>query len=159
MTNPLMSKPPKATRSEMSIAGHPVHAMLISFPIAFLLGTLASDIAYWWTANPFWAKVSLWQVGVGFVLGVLAGLIGMMDFMLVRDIRKHIASWSHFLAAVMLLTLAAANWWSRVPDAEAAIVPWGLFLSAVIAFSLSLTGWYGGKLVFDHKVGTINEDD
>jgi uncharacterized membrane protein len=157
MKSPLLSNPPEATRSEMAIAGHPIHAMLISFPIAFLLGGLGSDIAYWWTNNPFWATASLWQIGVGLALGCFAGLIGMLDFMLVKEIRQHIASWSHFLAAVVLLTLAAANWWSRVVDAEASVLPWGLFLSAVTAFSLALTGWYGGKLVFDHKIGTKEE--
>jgi uncharacterized membrane protein len=158
MKSPLLNPAPASTRSVVAIAGHPVHAMLISFPVAFLLGGLASDLAYWRTGDPFWARMSLWIIGAGFVMGSLASIAGMLDFMLVKEIRRHVTSWSHFIAAIMLVSLAAANWWLRVADAEAMLLPWGLFMSAVTAISLSTVGWFGGKLVFHHKVGGDNDE-
>lgn len=155
--NPLLAPPPKSTRSSMALAGHPIHAMLVSFPIAYLLGGLASDLAFWWNGDPFWAHMSLWLIGAGFFAGSLAAVFGTLDFLLVREIRHHISSWSHFLAAVMLLAIAAANWWWRVADPVAHVLPWGVFLSGVSALSLSVAGWFGGKLVFEHKVGTGDE--
>jgi uncharacterized membrane protein len=159
MRNPLLTRPPRSTRSYVALAGHPIHPMLVSFPIAYLLGALASDVAFWWSGDPFWARVSLWVIGLGLLMGTLAALAGMMDFMLVREIRRHITSWSHFLAAVMMLALTAANWWMRVPDAAQGVLPWGIFLSAISAASLSFAGWLGGKLVFEHNIGTGDDNE
>lgn len=159
MKSPLLKPTPKSTRSVIAIAGHPIHAMLISFPVAFLLGGLASDVAYWWTGDPFWARMSLWIIGAGFVMGSFASIAGTLDFLLVKEIRRHVTSWSHFIAAIMLVSLAAANWWLRVSDPEEMLLPWGLFMSGVTALSLSTVGWFGGKLVFHHNVGSDNSDD
>ena len=48
MTNP---------KSTAQIAGHPIHPMLIPFPIAFFVGTFACDLVYWQTSNPAWAII------------------------------------------------------------------------------------------------------
>ncbi|PWF49084.1 DUF2231 domain-containing protein [Massilia glaciei] len=159
MKSPLLKPVPRSIPSFVAIAGHPVHAMLVSFPLAFLLGGLASDLAYWWTADPFWARASLWIIGAGLAMGSLASVAGTLDFLLVKEIRRHVTSWSHFIAAIMLLSLAAANWSMRLADPGGSILPWGLFLSAVSALSLSTVGWFGGKLVFYHNVGSENDED
>ena len=159
MKSPLLKPAPKNIPSFVAIAGHPIHAMLISFPVAFLLGGLASDLAYWWTGDPFWARLSLWIIGAGFVMGSLASIAGTLDFLIVKEIRRHVTSWSHFIAAIMLMSLAAANWWLRVADPEGNLLPWGLFMSFVTALSLSTVGWFGGKLVFHHNVGSENDDE
>jgi uncharacterized membrane protein len=152
--NPLLNHPPKSTPSHFKIAEHPIHAMLVAFPIAYLMGGLASDVAFWWTGDPFWARVSLWIIGMGLLLGLAAGAAGTIEFIMVPEIRHHVTSWSHFLAAVMMLSLTAANWWLRVPDPAERVLPWGMFLSAVTAAALSMVGWLGGKLVFEYRVGT-----
>lgn len=157
MKTPLLTHPPKSTTSYVALAGHPIHPMLITFPIAYLLAGLAGDIGYWWTADPFWARLSLWAIGGGLLIGTLAALAGIMDFLLVKEIRRHVTTWSHFLMAVMMLAVAAANWWIRVPDAQAGVMPWGIVLSATTAVALGAAGWLGGKLVFEHKVGTGDE--
>jgi len=36
----------RGVRSTASIAGHPLHPMLVPFPIAFLVGALASDLVF-----------------------------------------------------------------------------------------------------------------
>lgn len=156
--NPLLTRPPKSTPSFVALAGHPIHPMLVAFPIAYLLGALGSDLAFWWSGDPFWARVSLWIIGIGLLMGILAALAGVLDFMLVAEIRRHVTSWSHFLAAVTMLALTAANWWLRVPDPTQGLLPWGMFLSAVSAVALSFAGWLGGKLVFEHNVGTGEEE-
>lgn len=158
MKSPLLKPAPKRTPSWFSIGGHPLHPLLIHFPIAFLLGGLACDLAFWWSGDPFWARAAVWIIGAGFLLGSAAGLAGTIDFMLVKEIRRHVTSWSHFLTAVMLLSLAATNWWLRVEDPAADVLPWGLFLSAVSAVAVSVAGVLGGKLVYDHNVGLGEEE-
>lgn len=50
-------------RSTASIAGHPIHPMLVSFPIAFFVATLACDLAFWQTGDQYWATTGLWLLG------------------------------------------------------------------------------------------------
>jgi uncharacterized membrane protein len=151
---PLSATPPAATRTAVAIASHPLHVIAVNFPIAYLTGALASDLAFWWTGDPFWARVSLWLAGAGFAIGALAALFGTLEFLLVREIRQFVSSWSHFLAGITLLSIAAANWWGRIEDPVAAVLPWGLVLSVVGAIGVGWAGWLGGKLVFEHNIGT-----
>jgi uncharacterized membrane protein len=155
--SPLLKPAPARTPSSVSLGGHPLHPMLIHFPIAFLLGGFACDLAFWWTGDAFWARAAVWIIGAGFGLGTVAGIAGTLDFMLVKGVRRHVTSWSHFLTAVMLLSLAATNWWLRVDDPAADVLPWGLFLSAVSALSLVVAGILGGRLVYEHNIGLGEE--
>ena len=158
-TSPLTAPPPaEGTRSAVAIASHPLHAIAVNFPIAYLSGALATDIAFWWTGDPFWARVSLWLTGAGFFMGAIAAVFGTLEFILVKEIRRFVSSWSHFLAGITLLGVASANWWLRVEDPGAAVLPWGLFLSCVTAGAIGWAGWLGGKLVFDHNIGTVDDE-
>ena len=57
--------------STAAVAGHPIHPMLVVFPISFLVAVLASDLAFWGTNDPFWARASNWLLGAGVVMGSL----------------------------------------------------------------------------------------
>lgn len=156
-------KPPprkKYTRkipSVMALNKHPIHPMLVVFPIAFLGTMFVTDVAYVWLRDEFWAVVSFWLNVAGLAMGLLAGLFGMGDFLVLREVRNHVSAWSHFVAAVMLLALAAAGLWVRWPDPVAAVWPWGLFLSGVTAVAVMVVGWLGGTLSFRHGIGVYGE--
>lgn len=149
--------PAERIPSIMALHGHPVHPMLITFPIAFFVGTLASDAAYWWTADGFWPQMSFWLLVGGLAGGTLAALSGMADFLLVRGIRQHVTSWNHFIMAIMAMSIAAANLALRWHEPAAALLPWGIFLSALNVAVLFVAGWLGGSLVFRHLIGTGTE--
>jgi uncharacterized membrane protein len=142
--------------SRIHIAGHSLHPMLVSFPIAFLASTLAADVAFLITDDFFWARVSYWLLISGVTGGLAAAAAGIADFLLVRQIRDHFSSWGHFLAAVMLLAASFANLKLRLDNPAAEIFPWGLFLSVLVLFLLVLAGWLGGRLVFYHNLGPGN---
>ena len=97
----------KAVRSNVAIVGHPVHLMLIPFPIAFLMGALVTDLIYWGTTNPFWAQASVYLVVAGLVTGVAAASVGFTDFVTLPQVRARRIAWLHFLgnAAVLMLAL------------------------------------------------------
>lgn len=142
------------TESRIAVAGHPIHAMLVTFPIALCVSTLGADALYWWSGDDFWPRVALWASGVGFGMGLLAGLAGTAELLLVPGIRIRAASWTHFILAVMLLAVLGANWGLRLGDPAAAVLPWGFLTSLLAAGMTGMTGWHGGKLVFDYGLGT-----
>ena len=140
--------------SAVAVAGHPLHAMSVHFPIALVIATLACDLFYWWSADPFWLRAGLWSAGVAFAAGVGAGTIGTAELLLVPGIRIRVASWTHAVAAMMLIAIAGTNWGLRLFD-ETAVLPHGLMLSVLASVFTGLAGWHGGKLVFDHGIGLI----
>ncbi len=142
------------TESRVAIAGHPLHAMLVTFPIALCICTLGADAMFWLTGDAFWPRAALWAAAVSFLMGVLAGIAGTVELLAVPGIRIRAASWTHFILAVMLLSILGANWGLRWGDAADAVLPWGILTSALAAGMTGMTGWHGGKLVFDYGVGT-----
>jgi len=145
--------------SRIALAGHPIHAMLVTFPIALVCATLGGDILWWLTADPFFARVSLWTSGWGFAMGVLAGAAGTAELLAARGIRHRPESWTHSVCAMMLLSIIGANWGFRLYDMEGAVLPWGLFLSVLGLGFVGLAGWQGGKLVFEHQMGIMLAED
>lgn len=145
VTNPVISR--------MAIHGHPLHPVLIHFPVAALMGLFATDLAWLWTGDAFWARAGLWLAGIGALGGWVSGMAGLVDLTTVRQVRRLITAWSHAIIAVMLLSLASLNWLLRLPDPAAAIWPWGVYLSLVTSGLIALTGFLGGKMVYEFAVG------
>ena len=140
--------------SVVALVGHPIHVMMVHFPVAFVVATLGVDVFYWWSADPFWLRVGIWSSGFAFWTGVAASVVGTAELLLVRGIRLMEASWSHAVAAMTLVAIAAANWGLRLVDAGA-VLPHGLALSGLASVMVGFAGWHGGKLVFDHGVGIL----
>lgn len=141
------------TESAVALIGHPIHAMLVHFPIAFVVGTLGTDLLWWLVADPFWQRAGLWLAGLAFFSGIAAALAGTAELVLVRGIRIRVASWTHATAAMMLLSILAVNWGLRLTGGE--VLPHGLALSALGVVFAGFAGWHGGKLVLDHGVSVM----
>ena len=67
-------------QSTAQIAGHPLHPMLIPFPVAFLVATLVCDLLFWNTGNSAWSTASLYLLGAALVMAALAAVAGLTDF-------------------------------------------------------------------------------
>ena len=140
--------------SAVALVGHPIHVMMVHFPVAFVVATLGVDVLYWWTGDAFWLRAGLWSAGAAFWTGVAASIVGTGELLLVRGIRLLEASWSHAVAAMTLVAIVGANWGLRLID-PASVLPHGLALSALSSVMVGFAGWHGGKLVFDHGVGIL----
>jgi uncharacterized membrane protein len=138
-------------RSTAQIAGHPIHPMLIPFPIACFVLTLVSDIAFWRTGHDFWASASLWLLGIGLIMAALAAVAGLVDVLSDSQIRNLSDAWLHAGGNVLAVVLELYNWYMRYQGG--AVVPTGLVLSLVVVAILLFTGWKGWELVYRHKVG------
>ncbi|MEQ8266481.1 MAG: DUF2231 domain-containing protein [Parvibaculum sp.] len=153
--NPVEAKiEEKDVGSAIAVAGHPLHAMSVHFPIALVVATLGVDVFYWWTGDPFWLRAGLWSAGFAFATGIAAGLVGTAELVLVPGIRGRVASWAHGVAAMMLISVAGLNWGLRLTAPEA-VLPHGLLLSLLAAGLTGLAGWHGGKLIFHHGIGLM----
>jgi uncharacterized membrane protein len=136
-----------------SIAGHPIHPMLVPFPIAFFFLAFVTDLAFWRTAQLFWSNFSSWLIAAGLVMGALAALAGMVDFFGNSRVRAQAPAWPHFIGNVVVLGLSLVNTFVHARDGWTAVVPWGLTLSGCVVAVMLFTGWLGGALVYRHRVG------
>ena len=143
-------------RSTVQIAGHPIHPMLIPFPVAFLVATLFCDLAFWRTGSPFWATAALWLLGGALLFGALAALAGLTDFLGERRIRELADAWHHFIGNAVAMILIAVNFYLRFANGEAAVLPEGLLLSLVVVGIFLFTGWKGWEMVYRHHVGVAD---
>ena len=139
-------------RSTARIAGHPIHPMLVPFPIVFFVSAFVTDLVFLSEGDPLWARASWWLLLAGLVTAALAALAGLTDFAGDRRIRSLGAAWAHMIGNVAAVVLELVNLLLRTDDA-AAIDGTGVVLSGIVVLILLVTGWLGGELVFRHAVG------
>lgn len=141
------------TASKLAIAGHPIHAMAVAFPIALTFCNFGADVLYWWTGDLFWARAAAWAAGTAFLIGLAAAATGLPELLLVPGIRARASPWTHAAIAMVLLSILGANWGYRLYGYETAVLPYGILLSGFSVIMVGATGWHGGKLVFDYNLG------
>ena len=142
--------------STARIALHPIHPMLVPFPIACFVGALLTDLAYWKTAEMMWADFSAWLLFFGLIMGSVAAIVGLVDFFGNRRIRTLGAAWFHMIGNLVVLVLALLNCFVHSRDAWTSVVPTGLMLSTLTVIVMLFTGWMGWSMVYRHRVGVMN---
>jgi uncharacterized membrane protein len=140
-------------RSTASIGGHPIHAMLVPFPMVCFVGALVTDIAYWRSMSFMWETFSVWLLTAGLVMAAFAVLAGLIDFVANRRIRELRAAWIHVVGNVLVIVLSLFNVFVHSRDGYTAVVPTGIILSALVVLIMLVTGWMGGEMVYRHRVG------
>ncbi len=138
--------------STARIGGHPIHPMLIPFPIVCFIGTLVTDIVFLSNHDPAWAIASRYLLGIGIVMAALAAVAGLTDFMGDTRIRHASDALKHMLANVTAVILEIVNFFLRL-HSDAAIGRVGVYLSVIVVLILLYSGWKGGDLVYRHGIG------
>jgi uncharacterized membrane protein len=151
----LMERNPRST---VAIAGHPLHPILVTLPIGFLIGAFLSDLAFYWANDPFWVRASLWLIGAGLLTGILAALAGLIDFLSNSAIRILTEAWLHFGGNAVVLILAGISFYIRLYGDTGAVSMTQLLLSLCIVALLGITGWLGGEMVFRRRVAVLEEE-
>jgi uncharacterized membrane protein len=142
--------------SKASIGGHPIHPMLIPFPIGLLVFSLVADLIYLWRGNPVWESYIAFYTLLGGIIGAAAAAIpGLIDWATLTDRSAvRVANWHArvnitglviFIISFYLRTSSGAKWIATMP-----MLP--VILSVVGVIGLAIAGWLGGELVFRHGV-------
>ena len=139
-------------RSTAQIGGHPIHPMLIPFPIVGFIGAFVADLVFTMNGDPGWATASRWLLGVGLGFAVLAAATGLTDYLGNERIRRLSDALKHMLANVAAVLLELVNFALRLGNDDF-IDSTGVFISAVVVMILAYSGWKGGDLVYKHGIG------
>jgi uncharacterized membrane protein len=144
-------------QSTASIGGHPIHAILVQFPIVCFVGAFITDIVYWRSMSFIWETFSVWLLTAGLVGAGLAVIAGLVDFVFAdHRIRQLRSGWIHALGNGLVIALSVINVLVHSRDGYTAVVPTGIIISGVVVLIMMITGWMGGEMVYRHRVGVTD---
>lgn len=141
-------------RSKAHIKGHPIHPMLIAFPIGFGVSAPLADLAGFvdgW--ERCWVFAGFCSVAT-VISGLVAAIPGLVDYLFVvppNSSAKKRATYHMFVNVIALGIMAASwafrNWETFEPEALAVALEFGSILF------MSVGGWLGGTLVYRNQIG------
>ena len=143
--------------SPASIGGHPIHPMIIPFPIALWVFSLVADVVYLWRGNPIWKDwIAFYTLLAGTIMAAVAAVPGLIDWLSLKEPKVvKIANWHARLNVIALLVFAGSFYLRTTGGAELTgdnhTIP--LLLSVLGVVLISISGYLGGELVFKHGVG------
>jgi len=147
--------------TKASIAGHPIHPMLVPFPIALWSTSFALDIWFYFHRNPNWLLASKFMIAAGCLGALAAAIPGIIDWWALKDQQVvRVANW-HARLNIIALIVFAVSLFLRLSSyghlvGHRLTIPFLLSLVGVILISIS--GWLGGELTFKHGVGVAPQD-
>ena len=137
-------------KTPASIARHPIHPMLVPFPIGLWIFSFLCDLAFVLGAGAsHWATLSYYSMIAGVLGALVAAIPGVIDMISLKGAPKKIAL-AHMAINVTLVVLYAVNIGTRVAGSPTAGIP--LTLSIIGVGLLAVSGWLGGHMVYVHGV-------
>jgi len=141
-------------RSKAAIAAHPIHPMLVSFPIGLWITALVLDLIGISRGAPMLWAAGFYSVIAGCVGAVLAAIPGTLDWLTVvppqsSAKRRGLLHGSINLAALLLYIYIAYRQGSALSKPDGVM----MFLLVIGAVMLGISGWMGGTLVYRNQIG------
>ena len=142
--------------SKVKIFGHPLHVMLVGFPVAFYTAAFVCFICYNSNQDPFWFKVAYVANLAGIIMAALAALPGFIDWLFIPSATKAKKTGIlHMLCNVTALLLFGINMWliNDQWDTPAPAPGYAVMLTGVGFVLTIIAGFLGWTLVQKHHVG------
>ena len=139
--------------SKVKSLGHPLHPMLVNFPLGLLVTSAVFDIIHWITGNGYWSGIAFWMIAAGVITGLLAAIVGTIDALAIPPgTRAKSVSVLHGSGNFLILVLFVVSWFLRsgIPENPPIIAYVLSFLGAAL---LGITGWLGGELILRLGIG------
>ena len=137
-------------RTPASVAGHPIHPMLVPIAIGLWFFSFVCDLFLLSGRGGAWPTVALYTMVGGIVGALLAAIPGLIDLLSLPEGPRKTAI-IHMSINLIVVGLFAVNAWMRLRQPESLGTP--MLLSALGLGLLVISGWLGGKLVYEHGVG------
>ncbi|HWI37233.1 MAG TPA: DUF2231 domain-containing protein [Burkholderiales bacterium] len=144
-------------KTPASIAGHPIHPMLVPIPIGLWIFSLVCDLVHaGGSSNAAWTTVALYAMGGGIIGALAAAIFGFVDLLSLPPGPRSTAI-KHMSINLIVVVLYVVNFWGRLGHPEN---PGGLiWLSVVAILLLVVSGWLGGKMVYEHGIAVTPGHD
>jgi len=140
--------------SRIKLLGHPVHPMLIVYPLALLSAAVIFDVLYVVTGNGDLATFSFWALAAGLVGGAAAAVFGLIDWLAIpRGTRAKRLGALHGIGNAIVVALFTLSFLLRVDAATYLPDALPLVLGLLGAGLALATAWLGGELVYRLGVG------
>ena len=144
--------------SRLKLLGHPIHPMLIVFPLGLLATAVIFDILYVATGDGDLATFSYYALIAGVIGGLLAAVFGLLDWTKIpKDTRARRIGAIHGGGNVVVTGLFLLSLLSRWGDADYLPNTLPLILGLLGAVLALFTAWLGGELVYRLRVAV--DDD
>jgi uncharacterized membrane protein len=142
-------------RTPARIFDHPIHPMLIPFPIGLWVFSLAADVTYRLGGDPTWITIAYWTMLGGTVGALVAAVPGLIDFLSLRERDAVRIATVHMVLNLTIVGLFVANLVLRARGYPPVGIP---FVLSVIAVALLLvSGWFGWELIYRQGVAISPE--
>lgn len=135
--------------TRVTVAGHPIHPMLVTLPIGLWVFSLICDFGYVITGDERWAITAYFTLGGGILGALLAAVPGLLDLLGIHDARAQRVGRYHLVLNLAIVVAQALSFWLRTQEGLAEVLPRGISIVAVAV--LIVSGWLGGHLV--HVLG------
>lgn len=140
-------------RAQATCLGHPIHPMLVVFPLGLFPVAVIFDVIYWFTKNPTWAQISYWIIAAGIIGALLAAVFGLADWLKIPDgTRAKTIGLVHGGTNVIVAGLFIVSWLLRRPNPTAPDLL-DIALGVVGVLLALFAGWLGGELVYRLNMG------
>lgn len=142
--------------SKAKLLGHPIHPMLIVFPLGLLATAVAFDIVGLVQSDNSWFGISYWMIAAGIIGGLLAAVFGLIDWIAIPSgTRAKRIGLLHGATNLIVTLLFIVSWFMREQPGQTPGS--GALTCSFVGVVLALFGgWLGGELVDRLSIGVDN---
>ena len=142
-----------------SIRHHPIHPMLVAFPIAFWVGSLICDAIYHaGSGNLFWKDMAFYLIAGGIIGALAAAIPGFIDYLGLTERKAKQIATIHMVLNLAVVVLFVFNLGVRLNALEQGGLL-GVVLSVLGIGILGVSGWLGAHLVYVGHVGVAEHHE